>query len=159
MQTIEDAAAAFLAKRHIAVTGVSRTPGGAHGGNVVFRRLRDHGYHAIPVNPNADEVEGARCYPDIHSITGGVDAVVIATRPEHALATMHECVDLGVGTVWLHRGMGHGSVSAEAATYGREHGITVIDGGCPCMFAPVADPGHKVLRFVGRLTGSVPARV
>ena len=41
----------------------------------------------------------------------------------------------------------------------RQHGITVIDGGCPCMFNPTADPGHKAMRFVFTLTGSVPRRV
>jgi hypothetical protein len=45
---------------------------------------------------------------------------------------------------------GAGSVSAEAATFGREHGITVIDGGCPLMFDPTADFGHKVMRVVYR---------
>ena len=35
--------------------------------------------------------------------------------------------------------------------------ITVIDGGCPCMFAPTADFGHRVLRVV--LAGRVPKQV
>jgi hypothetical protein len=35
----------------------------------------------------------------------------------------------------------------------------VIDGGCPCMFDPTADPGHKAMRFVFTLTGNVPRQV
>jgi hypothetical protein len=35
----------------------------------------------------------------------------------------------------------------------------VIDGGCPLMFGPAADPGHKVMRWVFTLTGKVPRRV
>ncbi len=35
----------------------------------------------------------------------------------------------------------------------------VIEGGCPCMFNPAADPGHKAMRFVFTLTGNVPRRV
>jgi hypothetical protein len=50
-------------------------------------------------------------------------------------------------------------VSAEATKYGREHGIAVIDGGCPCMFEPTADPGHKVMRLVFTLSGNVPRHV
>ena len=57
---IKDAAKDFLSKDRIAVTGVSRSPGD-HGGNVVYRRLRDRGYTVFAVNPNADEVEGDRC--------------------------------------------------------------------------------------------------
>ena len=55
--------------------------------------------------------------------------------------------------------MGPGSVSKAATEYGRQRGIRVIDGGCPCMFDPTADPAHKAMRFVFMLTGSVPRRV
>ena len=72
---------------------------------------------------------------------------------------MRECADLGIKRVWMHRGPGAGSVSPEAAEYGRQHDITVIEGGCPCMFDPTADPGHKAMRFVFTLTGNVPRRV
>jgi uncharacterized protein len=52
---------------------------------------------------------------------------------------------------------GPGSVSREAASYGREHGIHVIDGGCPCMFAPTADFGHRAMRVV--FHGKLPKHV
>ena len=158
MTTISDAAATFLAKRRMAVTGVSRQRDG-HGGNAVYRRLRDRGYEVFAVNPNADEVEGDPCYHDLRSIPGGVEAVVIATRPEIAEDTMRECAELGIGHVWMHRGPGSGSVSEAAADYGREHGIAVIGGGCPCMFGPTADLGHKLMRLVLTLNGNVPKSV
>jgi uncharacterized protein len=80
-----------------------------------------------------------------------VDAVVIATRPEVAEDTMRECVELGVKYVWMHRSFGAGSVSSAAAEEGREHGVTVIDGGCPLMFPPASDPGHRVMRWMCHL--------
>jgi predicted CoA-binding protein len=156
MQPIKEAAAEFLAHRRVAVTGVSRTPK-THGSNNVYQRLRERGYDVFAVNPNADEVEGDRSYPDLKSIPGGVEAVVIGTRPELAEHTMHECAELGIKHVWMHRGPGAGSVSATATDYGRRHGITVIDGGCPLMFGPTADFGHKVMRFV--YAGKVPKQV
>jgi hypothetical protein len=137
----------------VAVTGVSRTPK-SHGSNVVYRRLRDRGYDVYAVNPNAEEVEGDRCYKDLRSIPGGVEAVVIGTRPEIAEDTVHECTELGIKHVWMHWGAGGSSVSKTATDYGRRHGITVIDGGCPLMFGPTADFGHRVLRRV--LAGHVP---
>ena len=69
MQSIKEAAEAFLANQRVAVTGVSRTPK-THGSNNVYRRLRDRGYEVFAVNPNADEVEGDRCYQDLKSIPG-----------------------------------------------------------------------------------------
>ena len=157
MTGINEAAAAFLSKRRVAVTGVSRRPEN-HGANVVYRRLRDRGYAVFAVNPNADEVEGDRAYPNLTSIPGGVDAVVIGTRPELAEAAMRECADLGVAHVWMHHGVGPGSVSPAATAYGREHGITVIDGGCPLMFDPTADFGHKLMRTLF-VRGKVPKTV
>jgi uncharacterized protein len=145
MQDINEAASAFLAKKRVAVTGVSRAPK-QHGSNTVYKRLRERGYDVFAVNPNAETVEGDRAYRDLRSIPGGVDAVVIGTRPERADETMRECVELGVEHVWMHRSYGAGSVSAGATAYGRQHGITVIDGGCPCMFDPTGDFGHKVMR-------------
>jgi predicted CoA-binding protein len=147
MQSIDEAATAFLKNKRVAVTGVSRAPRN-HGSNNVYKRLRDRGYEVFAVNPNADEVEGDRCYRDLTSIPGGVQAVVIGTRPEIAADTMRECADLGITHVWMHRGPGAGSVSDAAAAYGRQRGITVIDGGCPCMFGPTADLGHKVMRLM-----------
>ena len=158
MTAVKDAAADFLGHRRVAVTGVSRTPG-SHGSNVVYRRLRDRGYEVFAVNPNAEQVEGDRAYPSLESIPGGVEAVVIGTRPERAEETMRECAALGIEHVWMHRGPGGGSVSAAATAWGREHGIAVIDGGCPCMFGPTADLGHKVMRYPLTLAGNVPRRV
>lgn len=158
MTSIQKAASAFLASERIAVTGVSRTPG-THGSNVVYQRLRERGYKVYAVNPNAAEVEGDPSYPDLRSIPGGVDAVVIGTRPERAEATMRECADLGVKQVWMHWSVGGSSVSAAATEYGRARGITVIDGGCPLMFRPASDPGHRVMRTVCTLSRRVPRRV
>jgi predicted CoA-binding protein len=156
MQPVKEAASEFLSKRRVAVTGVSRHPK-THGSNSVYRRLRERGYDVFAVNPNADQVEGDRAYKDLRSIPGGVDAVVIATRPEFAENTMHECAELGIKHVWMHRGPGAGSVSAAATDYGRQHGITVIDGGCPLMFEPTADFGHKIMRLA--YAGKVPKQV
>ena len=156
MQTMKEAAAVFLANKRIAVTGVSRQPK-QHGSNTVYKRLRDRGYEVFAVNPNADQVEGDRSYHDLKSIPGGVDAVVIATSPDKAEGTMRECADLGIKQVWMHRSYGQGSVNQAATAYGREHSITVIDGGCPLMFEPTADFGHKVMRVIYR--GHIPKTV
>jgi predicted CoA-binding protein len=158
MITVKQAASEFLAHKRIAVTGVSRNPHG-HGSNAVYQRLRARGYQVVAINPNADEVEGDRCYHDLKSVPGGVEAVVIGTRPETAEATMRECAELDIQYVWMHRGPGAGSVSDAATAYGRQHGITVIDGGCPLMFDPTADLGHKAMRFVFTRTGNVPRQV
>lgn len=158
MASIKEAASEFLANERVAITGVSRNPQN-HGSNIVYQRLKQRGYEVFAVNPNAEEVEGDPCHRDLGSIPGGVDAVVIGTRPETAEATMRECAQLGIKHVWMHRSVGTGSVSEAATKYGRDHGITVIDGGCPLMFDPTADLGHKVMCFLFSMTGKVPKQV
>lgn len=158
MQTIKEAAEEFLTHKRVAVTGVSRTPG-SHGSNVVYQRLKERGYEVFAVNPNAQEVEGDQCYASLAAIPGGVEAVVIGTRPERAAETMRECDELGIRDVWMHRSFGGGSVSEDAAAYGREHGIRVIDGGCPLMFDPVSDAGHKAMKWAFTINRHVPRRV
>jgi predicted CoA-binding protein len=158
METIKNAATSFLACRRLAVTGVSRK-GKGHGGNTVYQRLRARGYEVFAVNPNADEVEGDHCYHSLADIPDGVEAVVIATRPDAAEATVQECAALGIKKVWMHRSFGEGSVCTSAVELGRRDGITVIDGGCPLMFEPVSDPAHKVLRVIGSWTKRVPKTV
>ena len=156
MIPVKQAAEEFLSHRRVAVTGVSRSPKD-HGANVVYKRLRDRGYTVFAINPNAEQVEGDVAYRDLGSVPDGVEGVVIGTSPAHAEETMRECVELGIDQVWMHRGPGAGSVSDEATAFGRAHGVTVIDGGCPCMFGPTADFGHKVMHTFG--VGHMPKQV
>ena len=158
MGTMKETATEFLAHKRVAVTGVSRQPAN-HGSNVVYKRLRERGFEVFAVNPNADAVEGDRCYADLKSVPVDLEWVVIGTRPETAEDTMRECVDLGISRVWMHRSFGEGSVSDAATAFGLEHGVQVIDGGCPCMYDPVADPAHKVMRTMLQLTRKLPRQV
>ncbi len=155
---IKQAADQFLAHRRIAVTGVSRS-GGDNAANGIYLRLRERGYEVFAVNPNADTVEGDPCYDGLAAIPGGVEAVIIATSPGRAEATVQECVDLGIDHVWMHRGPAATSVSASAVALGRANGIRVIDGGCPLMFGPTGDGFHACMRAVLTLVGRVPRRV
>ena len=157
MPTLRQAADEFLAQHRIAVAGVSRE--GKLPANLIYRRLRANGYEVFPVNPNADEVEGDRCYPDVGSIPDGVDGVVVATTPEVGVRIVEQCAAAGVHHVWLHRGIGPGSLSDEAVAACREHGIGVIPGGCPCMYGRTADPGHRCMRVMLRMGGKLPRAV
>lgn len=148
----------FLAQKRIAVAGVSRTPG-THGGNAVYRRFRERGYQVFAVNPNAETVEGDRAYPDLHSIPGGVDGVVIATAPHRAESIVRECHELGIRRVWMHHGPAQTSAAAAAVDFCERNGMSVIPGGCPLMFAPTSDGMHRCMRWVLEHTGAVPTGI
>ncbi len=157
MPTLKEAVDDFLARKRIAVVGVSRSPDQA--ANLVYRGLRKANYEVFAVNPNADEVESDTCYHDLKSIPGGVEAVVIATAPQATETVVRDCAEQGIPRVWMHRSFGMGSVSEEAADFCRENGIAVIAGGCPMMFLPQTDFGHRCMRWVLNLTGRLPKEV
>ena len=154
MPKIPTNVAAFLAGKRIAVAGVSRQP--KQFANAIYRRLVDTGFEVLPVNPNATEVEGVRCYPDLASIPGTVDGVVIATPPQAALDIVRQCGEKGVRRVWFHRSFGTGSVSSEALQECKARGIEAIVGGCPLMYCEPVDGGHRCIRWWLRLFGRVP---
>jgi predicted CoA-binding protein len=156
MPTADAAIDDFLAQKRIAVAGVSRDPKGMHTGNGIYQRLKERGYEVFAVNPNADTVEGDPCYRSLAAIPGGVDAVVIATRPEAAPSVVEECKALGITRVWMHRSFGGGSVSKEAHELCRQSGITSIAGACPLMYGPTSDGGHRFMRAMLGLFGQLP---
>ena len=155
--TLETKVSDFLAQKRVAVAGVSRNNSRHPAGNLIYRRLKATGHEVFAVNPNMQSFEGDRCYPDVQSIPGGADGIVIVTRPETTRQIVRDCADAGVRRVWMHQSMGKGSsVSPEAVEYCRQHEISVIAGACPMMYGPGADFGHACMRWILGLTGGLP---
>jgi predicted CoA-binding protein len=156
MSTLQAKVADFLSQKRIAIAGVSRTKQDA--ANLIYRKLKEAGYQVFAVNPNAQTFGDDPCYPDLKSIPGGVDGVVIVTRPKTAEELVRQAAEAGVTRVWMHQSMikSGTSVSPEAASFCKEHGISVIEGACPMMFCQPVDFGHKCMRWMMRLTGGMP---
>ena len=147
----------FLAQKRIAVAGVSRDNSHHPVGNLIYNRLKKSGHDVFPVNPHMPTFEDVRCYADVRSIPGGVDGVVIITRPEITQRIVRDCSDAGVRRVWMHQSIGKGSsVSPEAVDYCRQHDISVIAGACPMMYGADVDLGHTCIRWILKLTGGLP---
>lgn len=151
---VPDQVAEFLRGKRFAVAGVSRHPGQA--ANAVFRKLRDSGYEVFPVNPNATETEGARCYPDLRSLPGSIDGVVVVTHPGVSAELLQQCADRGIGQAWFHRSFGQGSVSGDAIQECKDRGIKCIVGGCPLMYCEPVDFGHRCMKWWLGRKGRVP---
>ena len=149
----------FLAQKRIAVAGVSRNNSQHPTGNLIYHRLKKDGHDVFPVNPHMQTFEGDRCYPDLRSIPGGVDGVVIVTRPEITERVVHDCGDAGVRRVWMHQSLtkNSSSVSPAAVEFCRQHDISVIVGACPMMYGPGVDFGHTCMRLILGLTGGLPS--
>ena len=157
MSTLKEAVDEFLAQDRFAVAGVSRSSSEAANG--IYKKLKGAGYSVFPTNPKADEVEGDPCYPDLKSIPGGVNGVVIVTHPNAALDLVKECSELGINHVWFHRNFGEGSAADDALEFCKENDIKAIPGGCPMMFVDKVDVAHKCMKWFLGVTGSLPKEV
>lgn len=156
--SLDQKVADFLAQRRIAVVGVSRDNSHHPVGNLVYRRMRQTGHDVFAVNPAMATFEGEPCYANVQAIPGGVDGVVIITRPDVTDQVVRDCNAAGVRHVWMHQSVAKGSsVSPDAVEYCQQHGITVIAGACPMMYGPGADLGHRCFRWVLGVTGNLPS--
>lgn len=141
----------FLSQRHLAFVGVSRDS--KQFANTVYRRLRKDGRTMYPVNAAASgqPLEGDQSYERLADVPDPVDGVVVMVPADTAADVVHQAAERGIPRVWLHRGAGEGSVSAEAVRVCRDSGIAVVDGACPLMFAEPVTGVHRFHRFfVGR---------
>ncbi len=115
-----------------AVIGCSPDPG--RDSHHVARVLQERGFRVIPVNPNADQILGERCYPSIAEIPAGesVDVVDIFRRADQAGAHVDEAIARGAGAVWMQLGV----IDEAAAGRALEAGLDVVMDRCPAIELP-----------------------
>lgn len=144
----------FLAQKRIAVVGISREP--KHFSVTLFEELCRRGYDVVPVNPNAPQVLGRRCFGRVQDIQPRVDAALLMTSPEVTDAIVKDCAEAGIRRVWMYRAGGKGAVSRRAVEFCRQNGIEVVPGQCPFMFWRDAETGHRLHGFIRKITGRYP---
>jgi uncharacterized protein len=146
-------AKAFLSAGRIAVVGASDEP--KNFGRKIVQALTDHGIDTVAVHPRALSVSGSPCYPDLSSVPGPVDGVIVMVPSSGAVAIVRECSERGIARVWLFKGVGPGAVSDDAIRFCNDHGISVVAGACPLMFLEPVGGVHKLHRALRRANGSL----
>lgn len=145
----------FIELRHIAVAGVSRNPK-TETGNAIYKKFKENGYNTFPVNPNAVEIEGDKCYPNLQSIPSTVDGVFINTSPKQTMNVLKDCKEAGVKYAWIHSSIGAGSYNSDAEKFCEQNNIELIPRGCPMMYVGKVDFPHKCIKGVLKITGKLP---
>jgi len=144
----------FLAQHRIAVVGVSAASSSF--GNTIYRELRSRGYDVVAVNRSTDTAEGDPCYPDVLSVPGTLDGVIVMVKASSAEQVLRDCAERGVKRVWLFRGLGGpGALSKETEALAQELGLEVIPGACPLMFLEPVKGAHRFHRAMRRMNGSL----
>jgi predicted CoA-binding protein len=115
----------FLDKKNIfAVVGASRDP--QKYGFQVYKDLRNAGYQVYPINPNADEILGDKCYPSLEILPRTPDVVDVVVPPNVTEHVVESCKRLGITKVWLQPG----SESERAIKFCEENGVQTVHGVC-----------------------------
>jgi predicted CoA-binding protein len=110
--------------RTVAVVGASPNP--ERPSYRVASYLIENGYRVIPVNPNAEEILGQKCYPDLTSIPEKVEVVDIFRRSEDVMPIVDEAIKIGARAVWMQEGV----INEEAAAKARDAGLLVVMDKC-----------------------------
>jgi uncharacterized protein len=140
----------FLSQKKIALIGVSRDT--RQLANVAFRFLKTHAYTVYPVNPNAEQVEGERCFPTLASLPEKVDGVLIFLPPEKTINVLPEIAEAGITHVWLQQQ----TESPQAIQFCLDHHMNVVYGECIMMFSEPLTFPHRLHRWGKKIIGSLP---
>jgi len=150
LQQIHD----FLSEKRLAIVGVSRDTKDYT--RIVFGEFVKRGYHVIPVNPLASEIDGKPCMGRLIDIKPPVQAALFLIPPKTTDDMMQDCADAGIKKVWFRRKLRHDEHSSNALSFCKEHKVSVISGFCPLMFLPETESFHRFHGFLLKLFGKYP---
>ncbi|MGK6318861.1 CoA-binding protein [Sphingomonas sp. DT-204] len=128
----EDIKALLEGARVIALVGASDRPDRPSYG--VMKRLQDHGYRVIPINPQitGEHVHGEFVFRELAQIGEPIDIVDIFRRPEAAGDAVDEAIAVGAKAVWMQLGV----INHQAAARAEAAGLKVVMDRCPAIEIP-----------------------
>jgi predicted CoA-binding protein len=123
--TVQQQIDQFLASPAFGVIGASTNR--SKYGNKILRCYMQHGYRAIPVNPNEKEIEGIACVSAINGLPAEVKSISMITPPEVTAQLVPLALDKGIENIWMQPGAEHPGAVALC----RQRNVNVIaDGSC-----------------------------
>ncbi|WP_267388076.1 CoA-binding protein [Sphingomonas sp. GC_Shp_3] len=118
--------------RTIALVGASDRPSRPSWG--VMKRLQDHGYRVIPVNPQitGEHVHGEFVFRDLDQLGDPIDLVDIFRNSAAAGDVVDDAIRIGAKAVWMQMGV----VNEAAAARAEAAGLKVVMDRCPAIDIP-----------------------
>jgi predicted CoA-binding protein len=132
LTTDEDIRALLTEARTIALVGASDRPDRPSYG--VMKRLQDHGYRVIPVNPQitGEHVHGEFVFRDLGQLGDPIDIVDIFRRSDAVEPIVEEAIRIGAKAIWMQLGV----VNEAAAARAEAAGLKVVMDRCPAIEIP-----------------------
>lgn len=140
----------FLEPRKFAIAGASRNV--KKFGGSVFKELTENGFELYPINPNAEEIQGVKCYQSVDELPSDVNHLYIVTPKYETEIIARAAVKKGIKMIWIQQE----SDTPEAVKVIQEAGIPVIYKKCIMMFATPVKSVHRFHRFFVKFFGGYP---
>ena len=114
----------------VAVIGASRRQGTV--GRAVLENLKSGGYagRLYAVNPNAREISGVACFPDVAGLPETPDLALLAVPPAEVVDTAGACGRLGVRGLVVFAAAVDAPASADLLAVCRRYGMRLIGPNC-----------------------------
>ncbi|OAS13555.1 CoA-binding protein [Paenibacillus oryzisoli] len=122
---------------NIAVVGLSDKPDRTS--YMVSAAMQNRGYRIIPVNPNAEQILGEKCYPSLSDIPEPVDIVNVFRRADQVVPIAEESVKIGAKVFWLQLDI----VNEEAGRIASSAGLEVIMDRCIKVEDAILNPRNN----------------
>ena len=139
----------FISLKRIAVVGMSRS--GKKYGNYASKELKLKGYEIYPVHPEAQEIDGLQCYPDLKCLSGKIDGLWISIPPQKVNAVLEEAAEIGLKNIWLQQG----AWSADVQQTIDRLKLPVVSKKCILMYAQPVHSFHKFHRTIKSVFGGL----
>lgn len=125
----EDIRQLLTTARTIALVGASDRPDRPSYG--VMKRMQDHGYRVIPVNPQitGEHVHGEFVFRALSQLGDAIDIVDIFRRSDAVDPIVEEAIAIGAKAIWMQLGV----VNHEAAARAEAAGLKVVMDRCPAI--------------------------
>jgi hypothetical protein len=140
----------FLEPRKMAIAGASRNM--KKFGGSVFKELLENGFELYPVNPNASEIQGFKCYKSVEDLPADVQHLYIVTPNYETELVANAAIRKGIKMIWIQQK----SESDKAIKTIMEAGIPLIYNKCIMMFASPVKGFHRFHRFWAKSFGHYP---
>ena len=139
----------FVSLKKIAVVGMSRS--GKKFGNMAAKELKAKGYEIFSIHPEAQEIDGLVCYPDLKCLSGKVDGIWISIPPKKVPPVLEEAAEIGLKNIWLQQG----AWSEEVQQTIDRLELPVVSRKCIMMYAPPVQSIHKFHRTIKSIFGGL----
>lgn len=153
LNQIED----FFKQKSIAIVGLSRDEKDYT--RNLFKALREdpRAFNLFPVNPNAEEIEGVKCYRSVLEIAPTPDAVMIFTVKASLETIVEECIEKGINHIWVHNNKKDTEEKDRIGKLCIGKGKNIIIDKCPFLFLEGSGFPHKLHGICLKIIGKYPS--